>query len=150
MDDFRFTSLSSHRWTSGPYAWTHRHIEVWWTARPRSATSSCKSRSLKQKRRYQRTQVTITSGSNFRFQNNGGRHDLMAYATKSAAATLPIWAIAHRLCRLIWKVLHDKVRYIEKGTDLNPKAQKERKRRLVAELKRLGYKVELTALDPPP
>ena len=61
-----------------------------------------------------------------------------------------IWAIAHRLCRLIWKVLHDKVRYIEKGIDLNPKAQKERKRRLVAELRRLGYKVELTALDPPP
>jgi len=37
-----------------------------------------------------------------------------------------IWAIAHRLCRLIWKVLHDGVRYIEKGLELNPKAQKER------------------------
>jgi transposase len=61
-----------------------------------------------------------------------------------------IWAVAHRLCRLIWKVLHDGVRYIEKGLDLNPKAQKERKRRLVAELRRLGYKVELTALDPVP
>lgn len=24
-----------------------------------------------------------------------------------------IWAIAHRICRLIWKVLHDGVRYIE-------------------------------------
>jgi len=61
-----------------------------------------------------------------------------------------IWAVAHRLCRLIWKVLHDGVRYIEKGLELNPKAQKERKRRLVAELQRLGYKVELTALEPPP
>jgi transposase len=59
-----------------------------------------------------------------------------------------IWAVAHRLCRLIWKVLHDGVRYIEKGLELNPKAQKERKRRLVAELQRLGYKVELTALEP--
>jgi hypothetical protein len=28
--------------------------------------------------RYQRTQVTITCGSNFRFQNNGGRHDVIA------------------------------------------------------------------------
>jgi len=59
-----------------------------------------------------------------------------------------IWAVAHRLCRLIWKVLHDGVRYIEKGSELNPKAQKERKRRLVADLQRLGYKVELTALEP--
>jgi hypothetical protein len=39
--------------------------------------SACQSRKLKQKRRYQRTQVTITSGSNFRFQNNRGRHDLI-------------------------------------------------------------------------
>lgn len=57
-----------------------------------------------------------------------------------------IWAIAHRLCRLIWKVLHDGVRYIEKGFELNPKAQNERRRRLVAELRRLGYQVELTPL----
>jgi hypothetical protein len=24
-----------------------------------------------------------------------------------------IWAIAHRLCRLIWKVLHDGVHYVQ-------------------------------------
>src|SRR5690242_7999815 len=51
---------------------------VWSTARPRSAMSSSKSRKLRQNRRYHRTQVTITCGSNFRFQNNGGRHDFMA------------------------------------------------------------------------
>jgi transposase len=57
-----------------------------------------------------------------------------------------IWAIAHRLCRLIWKVLHDGVRYVEQGFEPNPKALKERRRRLVAELKRLGYQVELKPL----
>jgi transposase len=60
-----------------------------------------------------------------------------------------IWAIAHRLCRLIWKVLHDGVRYLEKGLPLNPKAQKERCRRLVAELRRLGYQVDLTPVVQP-
>jgi hypothetical protein len=55
-----------------------------------------------------------------------------------------IWAIAHRLCRLIWKVLHDGVNYVERGAVLNPKAEKERCRRLVAELRRLGYQVVLT------
>jgi hypothetical protein len=40
--------------------------------------SSSKSRKLRQNRRYHRTQVTITCGSNFRFQNKGGRHDFMA------------------------------------------------------------------------
>jgi transposase len=61
-----------------------------------------------------------------------------------------IWAIAHRLCRLIWKVLHDEVRYIEKGLEKNPKALKERRRRLVADLQRLGYHVELTPATPSP
>jgi transposase len=55
-----------------------------------------------------------------------------------------IWAIAHRLCRLIWKVLHDGVSYFEQGAVLNPRAEKERCRRLVAELRRLGYQVALT------
>ena len=40
--------------------------------------SSSKSRKLKQNRKYHRTQVTITWGSNLRFQNNGGRQELMA------------------------------------------------------------------------
>src|SRR5689334_17259120 len=35
-------------------------------------------RKLKQNRRYHRTQVTITWGSNLRFQNNGGRQEPMA------------------------------------------------------------------------
>lgn len=61
-----------------------------------------------------------------------------------------IWAIAHRLCRLIWKVLHDNVSYVERGFEPNPKAHKERRRRLVAELRRLGYQVELSPLGPTP
>jgi transposase len=61
-----------------------------------------------------------------------------------------IWAIAHRLCRLVWKVLHDGVRYIEQGFEPNPKALKERRRRLVSELRRLRYQVELIPLAPGP
>ena len=35
-----------------------------------------------------------------------------------------IWAVAHRLCRLVWKILHDGVRYIEQGAYRDPKARK--------------------------
>ena len=39
-----------------------------------------------------------------------------------------IWAIAHRLCRLIWKLLHDRVDYVERGPSVhavktNPRRQ---------------------------
>src|SRR5512133_2095501 len=77
VEDFRFTSPCKRRWISGPYAWTHRQMDVWSTDKPRSAMSSSKSRKLKQNRRYHRTQVTITCGSDFRFQNNGGRDDVI-------------------------------------------------------------------------
>jgi hypothetical protein len=33
-----------------------------------------------------------------------------------------IWAIAHRLGKLAWKILHDGVSYIEQGEETNPKA----------------------------
>jgi transposase len=59
-----------------------------------------------------------------------------------------IWAVAHRLCRLVWKILHDGVRYVEFGEVTNPKAQKRRVRRMVQTLRKLGYEVQLTPASP--
>jgi transposase len=56
-----------------------------------------------------------------------------------------IWAVAHRLLRLIWKILHERVRYVEHGPRSgNLHAIQKRKRGLVRQLRRLGYVVELT------
>jgi hypothetical protein len=59
-----------------------------------------------------------------------------------------IWAIAHRLCRPIWKVLHDGIRYIETGPAVDATTLKRRKQRLVTQLKKLGYDVQLIPLTP--
>ena len=56
-----------------------------------------------------------------------------------------VWAVAHRLCRLIWKVLHEGVRYVERGP-VNALTLKRRKQRLVTQLKKLGYSVQLTPI----
>ena len=56
-----------------------------------------------------------------------------------------IWAIAHRLCRLIWKLLHDGVRYKEFGPTVEAKTRHRRLTRMVRELRRLGYSVESPA-----
>jgi transposase len=52
-----------------------------------------------------------------------------------------IWAVAHRISRVIWKVLHDHVRYEERGHRTNLAAAHQRSRRLAASLRRLGYTV---------
>jgi transposase len=53
-----------------------------------------------------------------------------------------IWAIAHRLCRLLWKILHDGVRYEERGPEVSAKSKRRRTARMIKELKALGYSIE--------
>jgi transposase len=54
-----------------------------------------------------------------------------------------IWAIAHKLCRLVWKILHDQVDYVELGSEPSPKAKQQRARNLVRSLRKLGYQVTI-------
>src|SRR5215510_9056127 len=54
-----------------------------------------------------------------------------------------IGAITHRLCRLIWKILHQRVRYEERGPAVSVEAKKIRTRKMIRELRTLGYRVEL-------
>jgi hypothetical protein len=53
-----------------------------------------------------------------------------------------IGAIAHRLCRLVWKILHDGVSYEERGPDASQRRRQQRTRKMIRELHRLGYRVE--------
>jgi hypothetical protein len=61
-----------------------------------------------------------------------------------------IWAIAHRLARLVWKILHDAVHYVEQGTETTPRAKKRRAQKLAQALRKLGYAVTLTPITPHP
>ena len=54
-----------------------------------------------------------------------------------------IGTIAHRLCRLIWKILHLGVRYEERGPAVSKKSQQRRTRRMIRELRSLGYHIDL-------
>lgn len=53
-----------------------------------------------------------------------------------------IWATAHRLCRIIWLVLHKGVDYEERGPAVSAQSKKKRTRRMISELRKLGYRVE--------
>jgi transposase len=54
-----------------------------------------------------------------------------------------IAVIGHRLCRLIWKILHQGVRYQERGPEIQKRTQRRRMARMIRELRRHGYRVEL-------
>lgn len=59
-----------------------------------------------------------------------------------------VWAIAHHLSIVIWKILHDGAHYEERGAPSTPGAIKRRVQRLRKELRALGYSDNLNPLAP--
>lgn len=50
-----------------------------------------------------------------------------------------LWAVAHKLCRIIWKILHEGVHYIERGDTLDPRTAQRRIQHHLRMLRKLGY-----------
>jgi transposase len=53
-----------------------------------------------------------------------------------------IGTIGHRLCRLVWLILHQGVRYEERGPAVSRKSKQQRTARMIRELRLLGYRIE--------
>ena len=53
-----------------------------------------------------------------------------------------IWAVAHRLCRLIWKILHQRVDYEERGPEVTRERSQRRIQQMIRDLRRLGYQIQ--------
>jgi transposase len=61
-----------------------------------------------------------------------------------------IWAVAHYQLRVVWKVLHDRVRYRSPDTEaLNHRALMARATRVFNQLRNLGYDVSITPPSKP-
>jgi transposase len=58
-----------------------------------------------------------------------------------------IGVIAHRRCRLIWKILHQGVRYEERGPALSQQSKRHRTARMIRALRSFGYRVELASVQ---
>jgi len=60
-----------------------------------------------------------------------------------------IGAIAHRQCRLIWLILHQGVRYEERGPAVTKQSKQRRTARMIRQLRNLGYRIEPPNLQHP-
>jgi transposase len=61
-----------------------------------------------------------------------------------------IGAITHRRCRLSWKILHQRVRYEERGPAVSEEAKKVRARKMIRELKpRLSRRTASSSIEQP-
>ena len=53
-----------------------------------------------------------------------------------------IWAVAHRLCRLIWKILRQGVDYDERGPEVTRERSQRRVQQMIRDLRKLGYQID--------
>jgi hypothetical protein len=56
-----------------------------------------------------------------------------------------IGVIAHRQCRLIWLILHQGLRYEERGPAVTKQSKQMRIWKMIRQLRRLGYRIEAPA-----
>jgi hypothetical protein len=54
-----------------------------------------------------------------------------------------IGAIAHRQCRLIWLILHQGVRYEERGPAVTKQSKQKRTAKMIRQLRSRGYRIGL-------
>jgi hypothetical protein len=81
-------------------------------------------------------------------QNARNAIEVMNHTRFQLILRRPIGAIAHRLCRLIWKILHQGSRYEERGPAINKRRTQARAAKMIRELRSLGYRVELILSQP--
>lgn len=63
-------------------------------------------------------------------------------------AKIAVWAIAHKLVRVIWCILHRGDTYVERGAlPLNEVGRQRKKKRLLQTLRALGYEVTLNPMN---
>jgi transposase len=54
-----------------------------------------------------------------------------------------VWAIAHRICKIVWNVLHKGARFVESSEARNPRAIQRAINHHIKALRRLGYSIPL-------
>lgn len=128
---------------------SERHLSSWVGACPgdeESAQVNCNRRSPQGNRHMRRI---LNQAANAAVKHKGSIFEILyrRYAPRLGHKHT-IGIIAHKLCRLVWKILHLGIRYEERGPEVNKMSKQRRTQRMIRELCKLGYRVELTT--PPP
>jgi transposase len=131
----------------GPVAATFpspKHLSSWVGACPgaeESAGVNASHRSPKGNRQMRRI---LNQAANAAVKTKGSIFELLyRRLVPRLGHAQAIGAIAHRLCRLIWKILHDGVVYEERGPAVTKQRAHRRAAKMIRELRSLGYRVEL-------
>jgi transposase len=130
----------------GPTAGTFpspKHMSSWVGACPGAEESAGVSYSHRVPKGNRQMRRLLTTAANAAVKTKGS---IFEYLYRRWVVRLghrqTIAAIAHRLCRLIWKILHEGVSYEERGPAVTKERLRARTAKMIRELRTLGYRVE--------
>jgi transposase len=122
---------------------TDKHLSSWVGACPgdeESAGVNYSHRSPKGNRHMRRL---LNQAANAAVKTKGSIFEIVYRRTVPRLGhAQTIGAIAHRQCRLIWLILHQGVRYEERGPAVTKQSRQRRTAKMIRQLRGLGYRIE--------
>ena len=121
-----------------------RQLSSWVGVCPGEEESAGKSKSHRSPKGNRQMRRILNQAANSAVKRKGSIFELLYRRwSPRLGHKRAIWAIAHRLCRLVWMILHQGIRYEERGPAVSEKAKQIRTAKMINELRKLGYQVEL-------
>jgi transposase len=122
---------------------SEKHLSSWVGACPGDEESAEVNKSSRSPHGNRHMRRILNQAANAAVKHKGSIFEILyrRYAPR-LGHNQAIGTIAHKLCRLIWKILHLGIRYEERGPDVNKTCKQRRTRKMILALRRLGYRIE--------
>ena len=120
-----------------------KHLSSWVGASPGDEESAGVNRSKRSPKGNRQMRRVLNQAANAAVKHKGSIFEIVyRRLVLRLGHSKSIGAIAHRLCQLIWIILHKGVRYEERGPAVREKSKRARTLRMIRTLRTLGYRVE--------
>src|SRR6201984_1084432 len=130
---------------AAPFA-SAKHLSSWVGACPGEDESAGVSKSHRSPKGNRHMRRILNQCANAAVKTKGSIFEIVYRRLGSRLGhNQTIGAIAHRLCRLIWIILHRDVRYQERGPSVNARSRQRRTTRMIRELRSVGYRIASVA-----
>jgi len=121
-----------------------KHLSSWVGASPGDEESAGVNRSKRSPKGNRQMRRVLNQAANAAVKRKGSIFEIVyRRLVLRLGHYKTIGAIAHRICQLIWIILHKGVRYEERGPAVCEKSKRARTLRMIRTLRTLGYRVEL-------
>jgi len=120
-----------------------KHLSSWVGASPGEEESAGVNRSKRSPKGNRQMRRVLNQAANAAAKHKGSIFEIVyRRLVLRLGHYKTIGAIAHRLCQLVWIILHKGVRYEERGPAVREKSKRARTVRMIRTLRTLGYRVE--------